>query len=118
MKTIIKLAIAFVVVVGCFNVGRALMNEYQFEDAVHEALLFDPRMTDAEIVAMVMKTAGDFSVPIEAGDIQIREQGPDVYVDMSYTTTVPVIPGVFEKEWTFTPSTSTRMLVGNRRKPS
>ena len=116
MKTIIKIVIALVIVLGCFNVGRALMNEYQFEDSVHDALLFDPRMTDAEITAMVLERASQFSVPLEAGDIQIREVGPDVHVDMSYTTTVVVIPGVLEKDWTFTPSTSTRMLVGNRRR--
>jgi hypothetical protein len=117
MKTIIKIAIAIVVVLGCVNVGRALMNEYRFEDQVHEALLFDPHMTDAEIVQEVMKAAAEYDIPIEPGDIHVRDVSGDVRVEMSYTTTVVVIPGVFEKEWTFTPSTSTRVLVGNRRKP-
>ena len=71
-----------------------------------------PTTTTSELVIATPQ----FSVPIEAGDIQIREVGPDVHVDMSYTTTVVVIPGVFETDWTFTPSTSTRMLVGNRRR--
>jgi len=118
MKTIIKIVVALVVIVGCFNAGRAIMSEYRFEDAVHEALLFDPRMTDKEIVQMVMKTAGDYNVPIDPKDIAIRQQGPDVTVNMSYTQNVVVIPGVFEKEWTFTPSASTRLLVGKRREPS
>lgn len=118
MKTIIKILIAVVILTGCFNVGRALMDEYRFEDAVHERLLFDPRMTDTEIVKMVLDTASQFDVPITANDIEIREQGPDIRVDMQYTMDVVVIPGVFTYPWTFTPSASTRMLVGNRRKPS
>jgi hypothetical protein len=118
MKTIIKLIVALVVVFGCFNVGRELVKEYQFEDAVHEGLLFDPRMTDKEIFELVMKSASDHGIPIEQSGISIRQTGPDVRVDMSYTQSIVVIPGVFTKEWTFTPSASTRLLVGNRRQPS
>jgi hypothetical protein len=118
MKTIIKLAIAAVVLTGCFNVGRALVKEYQFEDAVHEALLFDPRMTDKEIIELVMRSAGEHSIPLDQKEISIRQTGPDVRVDMSYTQSIVVIPGVFSKEWTFNPSASTRLLVGNRRQPS
>jgi hypothetical protein len=29
---------------------------------------------------------------------------------MSYTDTVVLVPGIFEREWTFNPSTSTRLL--------
>lgn len=119
MKTIIKIIVAVVVLLACFNIGRALLAEYRFEDAVHDALLFDPRMNDAEITKMVLETASNYDITIDPGDIEVTQQGPDVKVDMSYTSTIVVIPGVLEKEWTFTPSASTRLLVGgNRRKPS
>jgi hypothetical protein len=116
MKTIIKIAIVLVVLFACFNVGRALLTEYQFEDAVHENLLFDPRMTDPEIVRMVLETAGKYNVPIDTSGISVTQQGPDIHIDMSYVTTIVLIPGVFEKEWNFQPSASTRLLVGTRRK--
>ena len=48
MKTIIKIVVALVLLTAMFNAGRAAFNNYQFEDAVHEGLLFDPRATDAE----------------------------------------------------------------------
>jgi len=117
MKTIIKIAIVVVVLMACFNVGRALLNEYQFEDAVHDALLFDPRMTDTEIVKMVLEIAGKYNVPIDPAGIAVSQQGPDVHIDMSYVSTIVVIPGVYEKDWNFQPSASTRLLVGTRRKP-
>ena len=116
MKTIIKLAITAVIFMGCFNVAHALLDEYRFEDKVHDALLFDPRMTDSEIVKIVMESAAEFDIPIAASDIDISQRGADIHVDMSYTTDVPIIPGVFSWPWTFTPSASTRVLVGNRRK--
>jgi hypothetical protein len=118
MKTIIKIVIALLVTVGCINIGRALMTEYQFEDRVHEALLFDPRMTDSEIVETVMKLANEYEIPMNPGDVHVRQSGPDVHVEMTYTTDIVVIPGVFSREWTFTPQTSTRLLVGQRRQPS
>ena len=115
MKTIIKIAISAVIILGCFNVARALMDEYRFEDKVHDALLFDARMTDPEIVKMVMEIAAEYDIPISPNDIDISNVGQDIKVSMSYTTDVKIIPGVFSYPWTFTPSASTRILVGRRR---
>ena len=116
MKTIIKIVLSLTVVLAMFNAGRAAFNNYAFEDAVHEGLLFDPNASDTQIVDMVMKLAADFDVPIAADDIKISSRGQDLIVNMSYNDTVVLIPGVFSREWTFTPSTSTRLLgKGGRR---
>ena len=115
MKTIIKLAIAAVLIAGAFNFARALLADYQFEDTVQQGILFDPRMTDAEIVALVTKAAEEHGVPIEPRDVIVTQQGSDVKVQMSYSKSVQIIPGVFSTPWTFTPSASARLLVGNRR---
>ena len=116
MKTIIKIALALFVVVCMFNGGRYAFNNYAFEDAVHEGLLFDPNATDTEIVDMVMKLANEYQIPLDANDVKINSRGQDLIVNMSYTDKVPLVPGIFEKEWTFTPSTSTRLLGKGGRK--
>ena len=60
-----------------FNAGRAAFNNYAFEDAVHEGLLFDPGATDEKIVDMVMKLgAGIRHSDREANDIKISSRGP------------------------------------------
>ncbi len=115
MTTIIKIIVALVVLTACFNASRAALNNYQFEDAVHQGLLFDGRATDAEIVEMVAKLAVAHDVPLAPADIKIRQVGQDVHVDMSYTRSIVLVPGFFEREWTFSPSTSTKLLVGGRR---
>jgi hypothetical protein len=117
MKTIIKLAIAAVFLAGAFNFGRALLTDYQFEDAVQQGMLFDPRMTDAEIVALVTKAAQEHDVPLEPSDVVVTQQGPDIRVQMPYSKSVAIIPGVYSTPWTVTPSASARLLVGNRRSP-
>ena len=110
MKTIIKVALAVAVLITMFNAGRAAFNNYAFEDAVHEGLLFDPNASDTEIVDMVMKLAREFDVPLAAEDVKINSRSQDLIVNMTYTDTVVLIPGVFSREWTFTPSASTRLL--------
>jgi hypothetical protein len=110
MKTILKIAIALVVLTAIFNAGRASFNNYSFEDAVHEGLLFDPNASDAEITDMIMKLAREYDVPLETGNIQIQSKGQDLVVQMSYNQSVVLVPGVFQRDWTFEPSTSTRLL--------
>jgi hypothetical protein len=117
MKTVIKIGITFLILAACFNGSRAVLADYSFQDAVHEALLFDPRATDKELVATVMKIAAEHQVPISDDQIQVKTIGSEVEVQMSYTKTIVLIPGVFSKEWTFTPTASTRILTGGRRQP-
>ena len=115
MKTIIKILVALAALTACFNASRAALNNYQFEDAVHQGLIFDSRANDEEIVEMIEKLTAAYDIPLAKEDIQIRQVGQDVQVDMSYTTNVVLVPGIFQRDWTFTPSASTRLMPGGRR---
>ena len=110
MKTLIKIVVSLILITAMFNAGAAAFNNYSFEDAVHEGLLFDPNASDTAIVDMVMKLAAEFNVPLDPNNIQISSRGQDLMVGMSYTDTVVLVPGVFQRDWTFEPSTSTRLL--------
>ena len=110
MKLILKIVVALMLIAAAFNAARAALFSYQFQDAVHDQLVFDPRATDDQIVEGIMKIANQMGVPIDEKDITIRPVGLDLNVDMSYTTKVVLVPGVYSRDWTFTPSTSTRML--------
>ena len=110
MKTIIKIVVALMLLTAAFNASRAALFSYQFQDAVHDQLVFNPRATDEQIVEEILKIANQMGVPIEEENIEIRPVGLDLNVDMSYTTNVVLVPGVYSRDWTFTPSTSTRML--------
>ena len=116
MTTIIKIVVSLFLLTAMFNAGRSAFNNYAFEDAVHEGLLFEPNASDEKIVDMVMKLARDYEVPLDPNDIQIHSKGSDLLVNMAYTDTVVLVPGVFEREWTFEPATSTRLLGKGRLK--
>jgi hypothetical protein len=112
MKTIIKLVVAGAILLASFNAGMASFNNYQFEDAVHEGLLFNPRASQADIVKMVLKTANEYRIPIDADGVDVSTVYTDVHVNMTYTTNVVLIPGVYATDWTFSPKASTRVLAG------
>ena len=112
MKTILKIVIGLALVTACFNASRAALADYQFQDDVQQALLFEPRASEEDIVEMVLKFAREYDIPIKEEGIVVRQVGQDVRAEMTYTKSVPLIPGVFSKDWTFTPHASARILVG------
>jgi hypothetical protein len=115
MKTIIKIVVTLVILTGCFQAARYALNNFQFEDAVQQRLLFDTRATDAEVVTSVMRIAREYSIVLKEDDISVQMIGMDRVVDMPYTVTVPLLPGLFEYPWRFTPKASTRILTGGPR---
>lgn len=114
MKTLIKIVLALVILTACFNAGWAAWNNFQFEDAAQQALLFESRAEDEEVVGIIMKLAAEYAVPLDESGVDVRLVGQDRVVNMTYTTDIVLVPGVYSREWTFTPRTSTRLLTGKR----
>lgn len=112
MKTIIKIVIALALLTACFQAARYALNNFQFEDAVQQRLLFDTRASDAEVVTSVMRIAREYSIVLREEDISVQMIGMDRVVDMPYTVTIPLLPGLFEYPWRFTPKASTRLIAG------
>jgi len=113
MATIIKLVLTLLVLTCCFQAARYALNNFQFEDAVQQRLLFDTRASDAEVVNTVLRIAREYSiVELKEDDISIQMIGQDRVVDMPYTVTIPLLPGIWEYPWEFTPKASTRLIAG------
>ena len=112
MKTLIKIAITVVILTACFQASRYYFNNFQFEDAAQQRLLFETKASDAEVVTLMMRLAAEYQLPLKEDDISVRMVGQDRIVEMEYTENVPLIPGVFNYPWKFTPKTQTRMLAG------
>lgn len=115
MTTIIKLVLAFALLTAAFQGARATMSNYQFEDAVEQALLFAPDSTDAEVTQQVLTLAAENGLPVEAEDITISVLASDRIVEITYTMDVAFIPGLITQPITFNPSASVRLLQQRRR---
>jgi hypothetical protein len=112
MKTLFKVGTTLVILTMCFQAARYYLNNFQFEDAAQQRLLFETRASDSQIVDIVMKLAHEYQLPLKEEGVSVRMIGQDRVVEMEYTENVPLIPGVFVYPWKFTPRTSTRLLTG------
>jgi hypothetical protein len=115
MKTLVKIAVTIAILTACFNAGRYYLNNFQFEDAAQQRLLFETRANDSEVVTIVLKIANEYQIPLTADDISVRMIGTDRVVEMEYEEKVPLLPGIYSHPWKFTPRTSTKMLSGISR---
>jgi len=116
MTTIIKLVLALALLTAAFQGARATMSNYQFEDAVEQALLFAPSSSDAEVTQQVLTLAEEYGLPVQAEDITISQRASDRIVDISYTADVAFIPGIITQPIKFNPSASVRLLTQQRRR--
>jgi len=115
MKTIIKLVLVLALLTATFQGARATLSNYQFEDAVEQALLFAPNASDAEITQQVINLADEYGLPVQADDITVSQRASDRIIDISYTTSVEFLPGIVTQPITFNPSASVRLLTPRRR---
>ncbi len=116
MTTIIKLVLALALLTAAFQGARATMSNYQFEDAVEQALLFAPNASDAEVTQQVLALAEEYGLPVQAEDITISQRASDRIVDISYSADVAFIPGIITQPIKFNPSASVRLLTQQRRR--
>ena len=125
VKTLIKIAVALLVLHGAFRVGYAYWTFYRFEDALQELAQFGDRKTEAQLCDGAMDAAGDNGVPIVQNQIFIRrgsgapyncQTGPtapdadtpqqaatQLTIYGAYVEQVQLLPGYY-RAWDFAPN--------------
>ena len=101
MRTLIKLAIAALVIHAVYRVGSAYWDHYQFTDAVQQVAQFGESEPMPEIKKRVMELAAERYLPIAEEAITVSRTKRRIDVDGSYTREILLAPG-FKREWTFT----------------
>jgi hypothetical protein len=95
IKTIIKLAIAALVVHACWRSANVVLRYYRFKDAVHETVLFYNSKSDTQLQGRVMDLAAQFEVPVAAENVEILHQENKTIVNANYTDRIELIPTKF-----------------------
>lgn len=130
VKTLIKIAIALLVIHGAARVGYAFWNYYRYEDALLQIAQFADRSTERQVCDQAMSTAADYGVPIAATGLMVRkgnnppyncEDGPtqiqggapgllsgQLSIEGAYTDRLQLLPGYFYP-WEFKPTVSVRL---------
>ena len=101
MRTLIKFAIAALVLHAVYQVGTAYWDHYQFTDAVQQVAQFGESEPIPEIKRRVMELAAGRNLPIAEDAITVTRLQRRIDVDGVYTREILLAPG-FRKPWTFT----------------
>ena len=95
IKTLIKLAIAALVVHACWRSTEVVMRSYRFKDAVHETVLFSFSKSDGQLQARVLELAQQFEVPVQPENVTIRHMANRTIVGAVYTDRIELVPTKF-----------------------
>jgi hypothetical protein len=130
VKTLIKIAIALLVIHGAARVGYAFWNSYRYEDALLQIAQFADRSTERQVCDEALSAAGEYGLPITAAGLTVRkgtnppyncETGPiqgkssapgrmsgQLSIEGTYMDRLQLLPGYFYP-WEFKPSASARL---------
>ena len=100
MRTIIKLAIAALVIHAAYQVGIAYWDHYQFTDAVQQVAQFGESEPVPEIKRRVMELAAERHLPIPEEAITVTRERRRIDVDGEYVREILLVPG-YKRLWTF-----------------
>jgi hypothetical protein len=114
MKTIIQLAVAFTLITGAVQGGRAAIKHYSFVDAIQEAMLFASSRNEEQIAEKVMELAGDYQIPLDPAKLSVERLPYQINIQAPYTDQVNLLPGVYTRTWDFETSVHVRLLEDTR----
>ncbi len=129
-KTLIKIAIALLILHGAFRVGNAYWAFYRYEDALLQIAQFGDQRSERKLCEEALSTAAELAVPIAPADLTIRkggnppfncESGPtalkgsalgaatmQLTIEGQYAERLQLLPGYFYP-WEFKPAASARV---------
>jgi putative aminopeptidase FrvX len=99
-RTLLKLAVVALVANAAWHLFGAYSPNYKLQDGVQYAAQNRGQMSDDALRDKIVDIAGQFDVPLNAGDVSIKQQGTHILVDLSYVRPIELAPG-FKYPWPF-----------------
>ena len=114
MKTLIQIVVAFVLLTGAVQGGRAAVKHYSFVDAIQEAMLFAGSRNEDQIAEKVLELAGDYQIPLDPNKVTVERLPYQINIEAPYTDQVNLLPGVYTRSWDFDTTVHVRLLEDTR----
>jgi hypothetical protein len=115
MGRIIRLLVVAAIAWAAWHAGMAAWNQFRFSDEVEKIAQFGPDKDAGSVLGAVLEAAARYDLPVAEADVKIRQnQRPaELYIDVSYTVNVEVLPRFFYP-WTFTVAAHGWFVAGGR----
>ena len=115
MARLIRYLIAALVIWAVWHAIAAEWQHFEFQDEVKQVAQFGADRDEATVRAAVLEAATKLEIPLEAERVNVRKQGDHVYIDLTYTRPVEILPR-YKYPWTFTVSAEGWFVPGGRFK--
>jgi hypothetical protein len=115
MGRLLRLIVIAAVAWAAWHGGTAAWRQFQFTDDVEKIAQFGPDRDAGSVLAAVLDSARRYDLPVTEKDVTIRqeERPPSLFVDVSYTVRIEVLPRFFYP-WTFTTNAKGWFVPGGR----
>ena len=111
MKTLLKLAIAALVLNATWRIGSEYLKDYEFKDETREAAMLEGQ-SEEELRQRVLELAQKYDAPLNDEDLTISVEQRHVLVSAAYQKAIQVVPG-FEYPWKFAWTADAYVLPGH-----
>lgn len=112
-RTLVKLAIAALVIHALYQFVPVYVRHHQFRDDVKQAVLFGTRASETELVEQVMVHAANRGVPLDRKDVSVQRISSQTFIRAAYEQPVRLLPG-YVYPWQFSVSESAVHMGGLR----
>jgi len=111
VKTLLKLAIAALVLNATWQIGSEFLKDYQFKDEAREAAMLEGQ-SEEELRQRVLELAEKYDAPLNDDDLTISVEQRHVLVTAAYQKPIQVVPG-FQYPWKFSWTADAYVLPGH-----
>ncbi len=115
MGRLIRILVIAAIAWAAWHAGMAAWQQFQFSDEVSKIAQFGPDKDAGSVRDAVLEAAARFDLPVTEKDVRIRqeERPASLYIDVTYTVQVEILPRFFYP-WTFTTSAHGWFVPGGR----
>ena len=92
MKTVLKVAIAVVILNAAVSGGDSAWRYYQLKDAAGRALLFGSSSTSQQLHTQIMESAMELRIPLAPQELRVRWKTGRRTAEASYTQQIEFFP--------------------------
>jgi hypothetical protein len=115
MGRLIRIIIVVAVAWAVWHAGMAAWQQFQFNDDVEKIAQFGPDKDAGSVLAAVLEAAARYNLPVTEKNVRIRQQAQpaELYIDVTYTAQIEILPRYFYP-WTFTTNSHGWFVPGGR----
>ncbi len=100
LSKIIKLLVVLLIANATWRIGVVYVAHYKLEDAIQQLAQFEIDRDVEAIRARIMDEAARLGLPVDAERVSVRKEGEHLYIDVTYTVPIEVLPRV-TRPWNF-----------------